>query len=108
MENGVIDKRQTELVNASWETISMRFKLIRRGKHKINGESFYKFETDHILFNLINYGFIEKEYIQKGNKQGFQNITVHDIKNALLGLDVKIIITNKHGITQITPCTNGL
>ena len=107
MRDGVLDKTKTEKVNASWETVKMRVKLNQYATHKINGEPLYKFETDHMLFDLINYAFIKLEYVQEGNKQGIKNVRAEDIKNALLNLDVKIKIEKKYGQTKIMPVYEG-
>lgn len=108
MRDGVIDKRKTELVNASWETVGMRFKLDKHATQRANREPLYKFETDHILFNLINDAFIKREYVPKGNKQGIKNVRDQDIKNALSQLDVKICVKEEYGKTKIMPVHGDL
>lgn len=107
MRDGALDKTKTEIVNASWETIKMRVKLNQYATHKINGEELYKFETDHMLFYLMNYAFIKLEYVQEGNKQGIKNVKAEDIKNALLNLDVKVVIKEIHGQKMIMPVYEG-
>ena len=107
MRNGALDKTKTETVNASWETVQMRVKLNQYATHSLNGANLYKFETDHMLFDLINYAFIKREYVQEGNKQGIKNVRAEDIKNALLNLDVKVTIEKKHDQTKIMPVYEG-
>ena len=107
MRDGTLDKTKTETVNASWETVQMRVKLNQYGTHSLNGNNLYKFETNHMLFDLINYAFIKREYVQEGNKQGIKNVRAEDIKNALLNLDVKVTIEKKHGQTKIMPVYEG-
>ena len=107
MRDGVLDKTKTEIVNASWETVQMRIKLNKHANNNINGAELYKFETDHMLFDLINYALIKREYVQKGNKQGIENVRAEDIKNALLNLDVKVVIKEIHGQKMIMPVYEG-
>lgn len=108
MRDGAIDKNKTELVNASWETIGMRFKIDQYDTQRVNGDYLYKFETDHILFNLINDAFIRHKDVPKGNKQGIQNISKQDLKNALSQLDVKICVKEEYGKTKIMPVHGDL
>ena len=107
MQDGTMDMTKTETVKASWETVKMRVKLNKHGTHSINGENIYKFETNHILFDLVNYAFIKGKYVPKGNRQGLQYIRREDLKNALLNLDVKVTVKEEYGQTKLMPVYGG-
>ena len=103
MRDGILNKEKVEIVTASWETIKIRYKLIKHGHNRAGDKALFKFETDHQLFNLINYAFQQNETVPKGNKQGIQNVTMENIKFALVNLDIKVIVEELNGKRVLKP-----
>lgn len=96
MKNGEIDKRKTQSVQASWETITFCYTLEKEPDDN------YRVENDSTLFNLLNYALQERGNVMRGNKQGFK-ISSYEIINALNNLNFKAEIEEINGQQCIAP-----
>lgn len=97
MENGELDKAQTQTVAASWETILVCYTLKKQDGDK------YRVENDDPLFYLLNYALQEKGKVMRGNRQGFKNISYYDIISSLKNLNFKAITKEMNGQQYIIP-----
>lgn len=82
-DNGKLDKSKLETVNASNEVVTLLYNVEWSA---INNMTIEKY---HDLWPLLNYAFEKKNMVQRGNHQGFKDIKISALKNALNNLEFK-------------------
>lgn len=80
-ENG---NKITKTVNVKDQVIGLPYQLVpAREPDK------YNISNKTNLFPMVNYAFMSKEIVPKGNQQGFTNVTIDELREALTGLEFR-------------------
>lgn len=82
-DNGHLDKSQWEVVNATNEVVTLDYNV---EYSTINHMTIEKYNE---LWPLLNYALEQRKMVPNGNHQGFKNITISNLKNALNNLEFK-------------------
>lgn len=72
-------------VNATGEIISLPYQL-----KPTERQDLYKVSNKTNLFEILNYGLQVKGIVPKGNSQGFDNISIDEIQEGLIGVTMKV------------------
>ena len=79
--NGKLDKSQWEVVNATNEVVLLNYPVEYSSIEQMTIEKW------HPLWPLLNYGLEQMDMVPPGNRQGFKNIKLSNIKHALDNLE---------------------
>lgn len=91
-KDGKVDRTKTEMVNASHETVKVKYLVNGTNLHNL------RVETYEPTFNLINYALQQHGVVMPGNTQGLQKINATTLETALKNLDFKAVTEeNEHG-----------
>jgi len=82
-DNGKLDKSKLETVNASNEVVTLTYNVEWSAIEHMTIEKY------HDLWPLLNYAFEQNNMVQRGNHQGFKDIKISTLKNALNNLEFK-------------------
>lgn len=84
-KDGKVDKTKTEIVNATGETVKV--------KYLINGGNLLNLKVERYdpTFSLINYALQKHGVVMPGNAQGLQKISATTLETALKNLDFKAV-----------------
>lgn len=85
-DNGKLDKSQWEVVNATNEVVLLNYPVEYSSIEQMTIEKW------HPLWPLLNYGLEQRQKVPTGNRQGFKNIKINDISNALNNLEFKACV----------------
>lgn len=84
-EDGEVDRNKTELVNATHETVPVKYLINGTNDHNLRVENYEP------VFNLINYALQQHGVVVPGNTQGLQHINTTTLLMALKNLDFKAV-----------------